>query len=330
MFPPSPALSAVDSLDGIDDLDAFLDAQGALSRFPTPPLGKTCADDGCNNDAVDSPSVLDDIYDGYGHNEATKLDCRSPSASHPQRLPSTMRQVVASKHGSTNIRLFFADQLAAAILAKQATSCAGAPLPELVDALRSLLVRAEFPREILAIALNILDAFRIATAKVAGGEERMPFLPATCDRFVVLVVAACDLAVSYTTDHPPRRAWWAQHICCDAWPSAVLDATARELLIALDWRLHELTAPARLEAAMRAFTPLPAAQLLALDAAALKQQQHLRLLIENSTTRWEHGQLTPEESCPLASFTAVPSLLCENATPISPSPTAMGPFLRLL
>jgi hypothetical protein len=39
MFPPSPALSFVDSLDGIEDLEAYLDAQPALSQFPTPPPG---------------------------------------------------------------------------------------------------------------------------------------------------------------------------------------------------------------------------------------------------------------------------------------------------
>jgi hypothetical protein len=39
-FPPSPALSDCDSLDDIDDLDAYLDAQGRLSHFPTPPAPK--------------------------------------------------------------------------------------------------------------------------------------------------------------------------------------------------------------------------------------------------------------------------------------------------
>ena len=39
-FPPSPALSDCDSLDDIDDLDAYLDAQGQLSHFPTPPAPK--------------------------------------------------------------------------------------------------------------------------------------------------------------------------------------------------------------------------------------------------------------------------------------------------
>lgn len=42
-FPPSPALSACDSLDGIEDLDAFLAAQGPLSQFATPPLKDSVA-----------------------------------------------------------------------------------------------------------------------------------------------------------------------------------------------------------------------------------------------------------------------------------------------
>ena len=43
--PPSPAWSDCDSLDGIEDLDAFLDAQGQLSHFPTPPLLALYKDD---------------------------------------------------------------------------------------------------------------------------------------------------------------------------------------------------------------------------------------------------------------------------------------------
>ena len=39
-FPPSPVLSDCDSLDDIDDLDAYLDAKGQLSHFPTPPAPK--------------------------------------------------------------------------------------------------------------------------------------------------------------------------------------------------------------------------------------------------------------------------------------------------
>ena len=39
-YPPSPAISICDSLADIDDLDAFLEAQGQLSHWPTPPQAK--------------------------------------------------------------------------------------------------------------------------------------------------------------------------------------------------------------------------------------------------------------------------------------------------
>ncbi|KAI6872086.1 hypothetical protein KC323_g1668 [Hortaea werneckii] len=42
-YPPSPTLSACDSLAGSEDLDAFLDAQGPLSQFGTPPPSKMVA-----------------------------------------------------------------------------------------------------------------------------------------------------------------------------------------------------------------------------------------------------------------------------------------------
>lgn len=39
-LPPSPVVSDCDSLDNIDDLEAYLNAQGRLSHFPTPPCPK--------------------------------------------------------------------------------------------------------------------------------------------------------------------------------------------------------------------------------------------------------------------------------------------------
>lgn len=65
---PSPALSASDSLDGIDDLDAFLASKGPLSRFATPPplLKKTAS--------VETFEVFDD-EDEY--DEDDEVDCTS-------------------------------------------------------------------------------------------------------------------------------------------------------------------------------------------------------------------------------------------------------------
>ena len=68
-FPPSPALSAPDSLADIDDLDAFLEAQGQLSHWPTPPQTK--------DEIVVAVEEID-----LDSDDEDELDCRLPLASH--------------------------------------------------------------------------------------------------------------------------------------------------------------------------------------------------------------------------------------------------------
>ncbi|OQN96459.1 hypothetical protein B0A48_17515 [Cryoendolithus antarcticus] len=65
ILPASPALTDFDSLDGIEDLDAFLDAKGGLSRFPTPPLkDKTCIHVG----------IIEDVSEDESEDEVDELD----------------------------------------------------------------------------------------------------------------------------------------------------------------------------------------------------------------------------------------------------------------
>ena len=64
-FPHSPALSAIDSLADIDDLDAFLDAQGQLSHWPTPPPPKEEAT--VTEMEIDSDEDSDLDYDCTSH-----------------------------------------------------------------------------------------------------------------------------------------------------------------------------------------------------------------------------------------------------------------------
>jgi hypothetical protein len=63
MFPLSPAFSDCDSLAGIDDLDAFLDAQGKLSQWPTPPL-KMASVEELEVSSEDSDCESEDGVDG--------------------------------------------------------------------------------------------------------------------------------------------------------------------------------------------------------------------------------------------------------------------------
>ena len=65
---PSPTLSACDSLADVDDLDAFLESHGRLSRWPTPPLPSKedilvamieCASDEAEDDVDDcTPDIV--------------------------------------------------------------------------------------------------------------------------------------------------------------------------------------------------------------------------------------------------------------------------------
>lgn len=63
--PLSPALSDCDSLNGIEDLDAFLDAQGQLSHFPTPPLFALYKDD----------TIIQEVEMEFSDDE-DELDCK--------------------------------------------------------------------------------------------------------------------------------------------------------------------------------------------------------------------------------------------------------------
>jgi hypothetical protein len=67
-FLPSPTLSNCDSLIDIDDLDAFLDAQGQISHFPTPPPPPA-------KDEAVVHEVEIDLSD-----EEDEFDCRSATA----------------------------------------------------------------------------------------------------------------------------------------------------------------------------------------------------------------------------------------------------------
>ncbi|KAK6432929.1 hypothetical protein LTR95_010895 [Oleoguttula sp. CCFEE 5521] len=65
ILPASPSLTDFDSLDGIEDLDAFLDAKGSLSRFPTPPLGHM---------SFVHVGVIEDVSEDESEDEVDELD----------------------------------------------------------------------------------------------------------------------------------------------------------------------------------------------------------------------------------------------------------------
>ncbi|KAM3423893.1 hypothetical protein BST61_g1288 [Cercospora zeina] len=185
IYPPSPALSACDSLDGIDDLDAFLAAQGRLSHFPTPPPTKTeprVAVIGLPLDDDDKP--LED-----------SLVCTDPIAN------------AFAREAALETR----------------------PSPQDADAIHSILVRADLPLEVVAVAFNMISAPRMSSCTLSGYTPDL------------LTVAALSLVVSYTDDHAPLPAWYSRYVCRHAHSPQRINSTALELFAALDWRLHSFT-----------------------------------------------------------------------------------------
>jgi hypothetical protein len=75
----------VDSLDGIEDLEAYLDAQPALSQFPTPPtrLSKTSKGLGrvpLTTAGVETPQVRHEFDESHRRDvQPESLDCKSIS-----------------------------------------------------------------------------------------------------------------------------------------------------------------------------------------------------------------------------------------------------------
>ena len=198
IFPPSPALSVCDSLDGIEDLDAFLASQGALSHFPTPPLDNVPYKDTIEPAAADS-----------------ELD-------------------LAVSQG-----LVLTDPIANAFA--HATTAGSAPTPYIADTLHHILVNADLPLEVIAIAFSMLSFLEADTRSLV---ECPPDL---------LVLAALSLAVSYTDDHAPGPSWYSNHVCKGTHTARRIDQVTLELLATLDWHICRFATLNAYESAMIAF-----------------------------------------------------------------------------
>jgi hypothetical protein len=121
-FLPSPAPSACDSLAGIDDLDAFLEAQGQLSHWPTPPK---------------ESGIVEVTEIGRGYED-------------------DRRDLQVTVSGAVDVAGIEAYRVAS-LLAEVVSGHISPDSPN-VGAIQEILLRAKLPREIVAIALNFLSA----------------------------------------------------------------------------------------------------------------------------------------------------------------------------
>ena len=168
--------------------------------------------------------------------------------------------------------------------------------------MRRLLVRAQLPPEVLALAYNILCGLNCHSLPAGS------FYSAPSD---LLVVAVLSLASSYTSDHPPSFLHWSRGVCNGTWTAIRIDETALLVLAALDWRLHEFSTPSSLEHAMarlsrpvvletslvRSYDPIAEPEL-----SDFKTNERLEIVIEETSACWMNGQITPGGTPPSSAW----------------------------
>jgi len=265
-FPPSPALSECDSLAGVD-LDAFLDAQGSLSHFPTPPLKETAV--------VEITEVSDADDDLTDADHDVSCTCCDSNCACCTSLTSTDEHLA---------QLFLAEASRGLSSTLSATT-----------SIRNMLWRAQLPPEILALAFNILAQH---SRSFASNHTSKPS--------DLLSVCAMTLAVSLTNDHPPSSAYWSHRICDSAWTARDIDQSTLGMLLDLEWRLHELSSPRAIERTMAklfirpgGINPNPEPKLdMLLTRMQGEVPQSLVVTMSDSAACWAEGQLTPDASPP--------------------------------
>jgi len=267
LLPPSPALSACDSLDGIEDLEAYLAAQGPLSRFATPPLAKTGV-------MVETVEVFDDEDEEY---DEVELDCMSRFSV------STAYERMLTCPPDTHVAHTLAEK-----------TCTGAiPSTCEVDLIQDMLARALLPPDLIGLSYNIVRHYS-AMKRFSQSQQ--------VEAAELVTVSAFALAVTYTNDNVPRSSWWSTFVCNDLWTAADIDASMMNMLATLDWSLHSLCSPQAMERAMATLTSLPPSPVSSAPQTPPMKAEPLTISLEGTEACWEYGQLTPEPT-PLCSTT---------------------------
>lgn len=264
-FPPSPDWSDCDSLADIDDLDAFLDAQGELSHFPTPPFGSksyAVADDDESDIDEDEPVDRKPSY-GYERSTLTSTDF------HIAKL-FTREATIGVAWDGIDVRM-----------------------------IERMLVRAQLPPEILALAFNILRGLDCHLLPLGSFDSAPNDL---------VVIAAISLAVSYTNDHPPTVKYWSKYVCDGAWTSYRIDRTVLQVFAALDWRLHDYSEPAAIQSTLSILIHPSQAKAkniqdpLSMRLHDFSVSEGAKAAVEGSSACWANGQITPDGTPPSSRF----------------------------
>jgi hypothetical protein len=164
-----------------------------------------------------------------------------------------------------------------------------------------MLVRAELPPEVLALAFNIVRGLNCYSL------PQRSFYSAPND---LIVVSALSLAVSYTNDYPPTVKYWSRHVCDGTWTPSRIDKTTLHVFAALGWRLHEFSAPNAIRRALAELLASPPIREPALqareplhtyDCVSFTATEQVKLSVDGTSTCWINGQITPDGSPPVES-----------------------------
>lgn len=269
-LPVSPAISTCDSLAGIEDLDAFLEAQGDLSRWPTPPLGK--------DEVIVSEIALEMSDDEDDRN------CQSIS---------TLGKDDSSNHPDFRVASTFA----------QAASIGVNAGPSDIGLVHRILGRVQLPPDVMALAFNILTALDCPSL------PRDSFYTAPSDLMVVSALSlavsySSDRPVqpSFWSREVCDCTWTAVRINKTTLQIlAALDwnihkFASPEMLERAAARLHELPV-----VRSDSVTQLSDVH-VSTEKPGLETSPDLKVIIDGTAACWINGQLTPEDDRKIASF----------------------------
>lgn len=170
-----------------------------------------------------------------------------------------------------------------------------------VRMVQRILLRAQLPPEVLALAFNIVCGLDCHSLPMGS------FYSAPND---LIVVSALSLAVSYTNDYPPTVKHWSRYVCDGSWTSIRVDKTTLQVFAALGWRLHQYSAP---DAIQRSLMTLISSFPVREPAVRIRESwdanvtdftltEQVKLAIEGTSSCWVNGQTTPDGTPPNSGF----------------------------
>ena len=262
-FPPSPAFSDCDSLAGIDDLDAFLDAQGKLSQWPTPPMKREIEED------LEVPSEESDYESEDGIDGMQRM------------LGDDMAR--ADMFADLDIATVFAHEL----------RLDGPQAWDDILLMEEIFVRAELPIEVLALSFNIMSKLvKQKTVDILLQDLSLN----------LIVLATLSVASIHTNDHSPSPSYLARHVSVEPTTGKQIDQATIAVMTALDWRVHDCSEGATILSTLRLFErrePQPHTSRTTqdlYDEVFLKPQPLCFDMAVRAETQWANGQLTPGAS----------------------------------